>query len=63
MAYYTNVGPLSGALLAVAEYFSIGVLPDPRARTPIGTALATGQDGQGVQFWCLTVHGILVPGL
>jgi hypothetical protein len=26
MAYYTNVGPLSGPLLASAGYFAIGVL-------------------------------------
>jgi hypothetical protein len=63
MAFYTNVGPVSGPLLAGAGYFIIRVLPAPQAQTPIGTALATSQDEQDVQLWSVKVHGILVPGL
>jgi hypothetical protein len=63
MAYYTNVGPLSGPLLAGAGYFAIGVLSDPQTRTPIGTALVTGQDRHGRALWRLAIDQVELPGL
>jgi hypothetical protein len=63
MAYHTNVGPLTGPLLASAGYFAIGVLSAPQAHTPIGTALVTGQDQEGLARWRVTIDEIELPGL
>jgi hypothetical protein len=63
MAYYTNVGPLSGPLVSRAGYFAIVVLPARQSRTPIGQALAAGQDNDGLALWRLTVETIELPGL
>jgi hypothetical protein len=63
MAYYTNLGPLSGPLLASAGYFAIGVVSAPQTRTPIGTALVTGQDRDGRALWRLAIDNVELPGL
>ncbi len=62
MAYYTNLGPLSGPLLASAGYFAIGVLSDPQTHTPIGTALVAGQDQNGLALWRLAINKVELPG-
>jgi hypothetical protein len=63
MAYYTNVGPLSGPLLSSAGYFAIGVLQARQVHTPIGTALVAGQDQAGLALWRLTIDQVELPGL
>jgi len=63
MAYYTNVGPLSGPLLSSAGYFAIGVLRAREARTPVGTALTAGKDHDGLALWRLTIETFDLPGL
>jgi hypothetical protein len=63
MAYHTYVGPLSGPLLAKAGYMAIAVLAAPQARKPIGTALATGEDGDGLALWRITFDAVELPGL
>ncbi len=63
MAYYTNVGPLSGPLLASAGYYAIGVLQAPQCHTPIGTALAAGKDANGLALWRLTIDQMELTGL
>jgi hypothetical protein len=63
MAYHTNVGPLSGPLLAKAGYMAIAVLAAPQARTPIGIAVATGQDQDGLALWRITFGVVELSGL
>jgi hypothetical protein len=63
MAYYANFGPASGPLRSAAGFYAIGVLPTRGARTPIGTALADGQDRDGRALWKLTIDTIELPGL
>jgi hypothetical protein len=63
MAYYTNLGPLSGPLLGSAGYFAIGVLSARQAYTPIGTALVAGRDENGLALWRLTIDTTELPGL
>jgi hypothetical protein len=63
MTYYTNVGPLSGPLLARAGYFAIGVLQARETRTPIGTALVAGQREDGLALWRVTVGEVELAGL
>jgi hypothetical protein len=63
MAYYTNVGPLTGPLLAGAGYFAIGVFPARDTQIPIGMALANGRDQNGLALWRLTIDTIELPGL
>jgi hypothetical protein len=62
MAYYTNVGPNSGPLLARAGYYAIGVLPASQAKTLIGTAVVIGKDQDGRALWRLTVEDVDLPG-
>jgi hypothetical protein len=62
MAGYAKFGPLSGPLRSDAGYCGIGVYPDRRGRTPIGTALVAGQDEDGRALWRLTIDTIELPG-
>ena len=63
MPYFMDAGPTSGPILWRDRYAAIGVLQARDNHTPIGTALATGQDEDDRAHWSLTVHGIPVPGL
>jgi len=63
MAYYTNVGPLSGPLHSRAGYLAIGVLQARKANTTIGTAVMAGKDDGGLALWRLTVDTFDLPGL
>jgi hypothetical protein len=62
MAYFTNVGPDSGALKFYAAPGAIDVLESRDDCTRIGTALSVGNDASGVTLWRLTVHGAELPG-
>jgi hypothetical protein len=63
MAYFTNVGPESGALRYYAAPGAIDVLESRDDSTRVGTALSVGNDASGVTHWRLTVHGAELPGL
>jgi hypothetical protein len=62
LTYYTNVGPLSGPLLAKANYRDIRVSQSRENPTLIGVALITGQDQRGRSLWQLTIDTIELPG-
>jgi hypothetical protein len=62
MSYFTNVGSPSGPILERHGFYAIPILPDPRARSPIGFALATDRDRDGLALWELTIHDFEVPG-
>jgi hypothetical protein len=63
MAYYTNVGPVSGSLHQSHGYVAIGVLPAREIRSTIGMALAVGS-GEGDQsLWRLIIDEAELPGL
>jgi hypothetical protein len=63
MAYFTNVGPDSGALKYYAAPGAIDVLESRDGGTRVGTALPVRNDPDGVSIWRLTVHGAELPGL
>jgi hypothetical protein len=63
MAYCTNVGPRSGPLRLAAGYCAVSVFLERVTRTPIGEALAVGEDEDGLALWRLTVGEIELPGL
>lgn len=63
MAYFTNVGPESGALKYHAAPGAIDVLKSRGGGTRVGTALSVGHDASDVTYWRLTVHGAELPGL
>jgi hypothetical protein len=63
MAYYANLGPLSGPLLCSAGYFAIKVLQARKIHTPVGEALVAGHDQNGLALWRLTIDSIDLPGL
>jgi hypothetical protein len=63
MAYFTKSGPSSGRLRSDAGYYALGVLHARETRTPIGEAVADGQDRNGRALWRLTVEAIDLPRL
>ncbi len=63
MAYFTNVGPLSGPLLSGAGYFAIGVLTSRKVFTPVGVALVAGNNEDGLALWRLSIDTLELPGL
>jgi hypothetical protein len=62
MAYFANIGPLSGPILERHRLVAVGVLRAPGDRTPVGLALADGRDDDDVEVRALTVQGIELPG-
>lgn len=63
MAYFTNVGPDSGALRYYAAPGAIDVLSSRDDSIRVGMALPVRNDATGVTLWRLTVHGAELPGL
>ncbi len=63
MAYYTNVGPVSGTLGQSHGYVAIGVLPAREIRSTIGMALAVGSGEGGQSLWRLIIRDAELPGL
>lgn len=63
MAYFANSGPFTGPLRSASGYYAIGVLQARETRTPIGVALAAGQDPNGQALWRLSIETIDLPGL
>jgi hypothetical protein len=62
MAYFTNVGPDSGALRYYAAPGAIDVLESRDDSTRIGMALPVRNDTAGVTLWRLTVRGAKLYG-
>ena len=63
MNFYANIDSKSGPYVHDdAKGAAIGVLEAPDNRMPIGVALPSGRDDNGVALWRLFVRGVAIPG-
>jgi hypothetical protein len=64
MAYYTNTGPKSGPFLYRDTMgAAIGVMDAPNKLMPIGAAIPTGANNQGVALWRVFIGNVEQHGL